>query len=637
MATKNVKLGTKLAGAFTLMIAIAGVLGGVGWWSLTRVQRTQEAAHGVDEATSSMEQARAYERDFVIQGYAKDAEGKTSDDRWAAAYQSLAAQLENLSHSSLYTTEQQEGLAAAAKAAGDYKQAFDSLAGSRKAKDEAFAGWAEIGWKITGQVGTAMEKTIGPAQADARASGDPNGIARWDAIALTLNQDVIQNFLLMRVLGVYLMVTNSDETWQKYGDQYTKTKQALAQWTTLVAGEADLESAGKQLGEFLDQHKGYGQKYYEAIVAARTADKNLTATAKNVVSKCKQIDEQQAAALGSVMGQSKTFTTAVALTGFIVGAFMAVALTRSITKPINRIVNALSDGARQVNEASNQVASASQQLAAGASEQASSLEETSASLEEMAAMTRTNAESARQASELSNQARQAAQSGDQVMGRLNTTMTGINEASGQISKIIKVIEEIAFQTNLLALNAAVEAARAGEHGKGFAVVAEEVRNLAQRAAQAARETTTLIESSVQRAKDGSAVATEVTSALGAIVTNVGKVTDLIDGIAKATLEQAQGVEQVNVAVGQMDKVTQQNAASAEESAAAAEELSAQAVAVDGIVADLASLVHGSADQLRATERRPAPAAAVPSRPAAAARTTAAAPTATDASGIPSDF
>jgi methyl-accepting chemotaxis protein len=278
--------------------------------------------------------------------------------------------------------------------------------------------------------------------------------------------------------------------------------------------------------------------------------------------------------------------------GVTLCAILGTIITLSITRPINRIIASLNEGADQVNDAAAQVSTASQQSAEGASEQASSLEETSSALEQMAAMTRTNAENSKEANSLSAQARDAAQAGDATMHKLNEAMTAINESSGQISKIIKVIEEIAFQTNLLALNAAVEAARAGEHGKGFAVVADEVRNLAQRAAKAAGETTGLIENSVNKAREGTQVAGDVGNALAAIVSDVSKVTDLINGISKASEEQAQGVDQVNTAVSQMDRVTQQNAAGAEESASAAEQLSAQANAVKGVVSDLAALVNG---------------------------------------------
>ncbi len=313
-----------------------------------------------------------------------------------------------------------------------------------------------------------------------------------------------------------------------------------------------------------------------------------------------EIDESEAMATVKEMHElvsteEKTllsWTTLIGIIAAVLVTMVSLFIASSISKPINRIIADLTEGAEQVNDASGQVASASQQMAQGASEQASSLEETSSSLEEMASMTRTNAQSAKDANELAGQASAAADSGDKTMNRLKEAMTGINDSSDKISKIIKVIEEIAFQTNLLALNAAVEAARAGEHGKGFAVVAEEVRTLAQRAGQAARETTELIEESVGRAREGADVSNAVGESLAAIVKDVTRVSELISGIDQASKEQAEGVEQINLAVSQLDKVTQQNASGAEEAASAAEQLSAQSENVKNIVNNLSELIGG---------------------------------------------
>ncbi|NLX12608.1 MAG: hypothetical protein GXY44_03005 [Phycisphaerales bacterium] len=296
-------------------------------------------------------------------------------------------------------------------------------------------------------------------------------------------------------------------------------------------------------------------------------------------------EEMLAAAQGTQRNVS--ILSAVAL---IFGALLAFFISRSIVRSISQGVRSLAEGSAMVAEASGQVNSGAASLAQGASEQASSLEETSSALEQMAAMATTNASNAKDANQLVEEAADAAQRSDKGRERLNGAMQGINESSAQISRIIKVIEEIAFQTNLLALNAAVEAARAGEHGKGFAVVADEVRNLAQRAAEAARETTALIETSVNRAKEGGEVAAGFGEAIGVIVENITKVSQLITNISTASQEQAQGVEQINTAISQMDKVTQAMAASSEESASAVEELSAQADAVANTASELAVLV-----------------------------------------------
>ena len=277
----------------------------------------------------------------------------------------------------------------------------------------------------------------------------------------------------------------------------------------------------------------------------------------------------------------------------VLNGLMAWQVAHSTNRVLRELATQLDQGSIQTAAAARQVSASSQTLSAGSSEQAASVEETSASLEEMSAMIRATAENAQKAKGLAGEARAVAEAGSRTMIEMNQAMAAIDSSSAEVAKIVKNIDEIAFQTNILALNAAVEAARAGEAGAGFAVVADEVRSLAQRSAAAAKETADKIEAAIASSRQGSRACTRVGESLTQIADKVTSTDSLVAEMATAAREQAQGIEQINVAITQMDKVPQSNSASAEESASAAEELDAQAESLKDMVGQLRQLVGGA--------------------------------------------
>jgi hemerythrin-like metal-binding protein len=285
-----------------------------------------------------------------------------------------------------------------------------------------------------------------------------------------------------------------------------------------------------------------------------------------------------------------TMMVLILLGGMMLSIALSIVIISSINRALYGMISRLRSSVDQTVHAAAQVSSASKSLADGASEQAASLEQTSAALEELSSRTLRNADNAQKSNELAQQARRAADRGAEDVRVMDSAMTALKASSSDISKIIRTIDEIAFQTNILALNAAVEAARAGEAGMGFAVVAEEVRNLAQRSSQAARETAAKIEGAIRNSAQGAQISVKVAEALGEIVAKTRQADDLVAEVAQASREQTRHIDKINQAMAQVDKVTQSNAANSEESSSSAAELKSLATLMGQTIDDLTVLV-----------------------------------------------
>ena len=366
----------------------------------------------------------------------------------------------------------------------------------------------------------------------------------------------------------------------------------LAQIAAIEERFAAFRTIGRAMAEaYIEQGAEAGNAMMGEFDEA--AETLMAAVNPFIESQMVELDESMA----SVVRASNLLLLGSICTGVFtigLGVVLAWFITRSISGPINRISDGLGASSEQTSAAAAQVSSSGQTLAQGASEQAAAVEETTSSIEQMSSMIQQNAGNANQAKQVAGEATGAAEKGRSAMTRMVDAINEVKQSSTETAAVIKTIDDIAFQTNLLALNAAVEAARAGEAGKGFAVVAEEVRNLAQRSAESAKNTAAMIQEAGNKADNSVQITREVVEAFGGIIENTSKVDDLVAEIAAASSEQAAGIEQISMATTRMDQVAQGNAASAQESASASEELSAQAEELNNMVNQLRAVINGSA-------------------------------------------
>lgn len=600
---KNIRLGLKIALGFAPVLALALTLGALALWNMKNVEglSVKLAREYVPEvAVANNIERYSLGTMYEMRGFTTSHEKRYLEE-WKKNLQEVKKYIDEgkqLAANSPELLELKEGVVSTEAKVIEYEKLVnetiartEEISKIRKAMDEA--------------AGKFMTNT-GEYEGRQKREFKVEIYSEAESAKLLMRQLKLETISEIVTLGNSLWISNfkfqtlSDP---KFIEEGLKLSEDIEKKLDELKAKATIELDKQDLEEIAIAANSYKQsivKYLENWRALRELEKKCGAIGDQIVATAKGTalaGMGQANEIADTNASSLSRSSFVVMAGLgavmVIGIVLIFLITRGITRPILRVVDGLLEGADQVSSASGQVSSASQELAEGASEQAASIEETSSSLEEMASMTKQNAGNANQAHQLMNGTKETVSRANQTMDKLTTSMGEISRASEETSKIIKTIDEIAFQTNLLALNAAVEAARAGEAGAGFAVVADEVRNLAMRAAEAAKSTSNLIEGTVKRVKEGSELVVKTDGEFRQVADSVGKSSELVDEIAAASQEQALGIEQVNKAVSEMDRVVQRNASSAEESASASEEMSAQALRLKEFVGELVALVEGA--------------------------------------------
>lgn len=590
---KGLKLRTKIFCGFLAVLTMVAAGAGLTYRGLGAVANRADAADDMNLLVRNILDARRHEKNFIIRG---DDSYMTKVDEIIAASGKIA------DHSREQASEEEhkkrtENIASQAAA---YSKAFHSFVEMRKKKAAVQADMEEkaksaveqsenIIMSLKGQL-SGLERELGPANSGTtdELTGKLNG-------AMDMMEDA------NRIIRLLLEARNNEQEFIQSGDKARKDA-VEARLGRLLTFAAALKGKCKDPGDLqaIEKIIQSAQAYAIAFnsLAAMTAEQQtlddaMVASARKVQEIADEARQDQKSRMDSQIRMLSLATIGGVAAALAAGALLSFLIARGITRPLNIVISGLEDSAKEVSSASAEVSSTSRRLAEGALEQAAAIEETSSSLEEMSSMTRLNADSAAQANSFMKATSTLIEEAEVAMTRLTGSMANIEKSSEDTQKIVKTIDEIAFQTNLLALNAAVEAARAGEAGAGFAVVAEEVRSLAMKAAEAAKHTAAMIEESMRNIADGHDIVVKTNGHFKEIASGARKASELVGEISAASVEQSRGVEHINQAVAEMDKVVQQNAAGAEESASASTQMQAQAEQMKSLILRLLALVQGA--------------------------------------------
>lgn len=610
MSSGSLTIGRRIALGFTLVFVLLGAVAAIAWFALGASGRNLSHYAGsaretntATDLTSAMTELKLTVNEYLALSTAEGARA------YAGAKQKLDQGMVSAAQE-IADPERSAQVREASKLLAGYDQAFQQIVATTQKLEAVVAG------SLTPR-GEEIAKGLAQVLTDARGNGDMNG-------AFKVSNALKAYFECSSLANSFLLTSQLS-----YAES---AKQSIRQVGESIARlQADQEELVKLDESLADPEKDKLLKALAAAAVAYTAALDEIIVFKqarnDTISSLNRIAPEFTGALVRVKDSVTSFQAgledrmraeqrsseiqvlACTAAGGLIGIFAAWFVIRSITRPISGIANQLASESAQTHAAALKVAEVSTAMSDGASRQAASLEESSASLHEMASMTSRNSEGAQSAKTLAAEARSTADAGARDMAAMRTAMSAIQSSSSEISKIIKTIDEIAFQTNILALNAAVEAARAGEAGAGFAVVAEEVRSLAQRSAQAAKETAAKIADASAKSEQGAQISSQVAGSLDSIVHKIRQLDEMVGAIAQASHEQSEGIGQLNQAVAGMDQITQSNAALAQQSATSAEELQGQSAQVRAAVSELLRMVHGQVQAEVAPVAHAAPKAA----------------------------